>query len=107
MTRRLFAASSLGRYFHSTWYQSIWQSISAAPKTRQRRRRGVLQFESLDARRVMHGEDLFDFGEGEAGSVVEAFSLTDVNTASDTFNQPVSPGDFTQQASAWYFGHST
>lgn len=55
----------------------------------------------------MYGADFLGLGEGEAGSVVAGFSLTDVNPNSVTFNQSVSPSDFLQQASAWYFGHAT
>ena len=35
------------------------------------------------------------------------FSLTDVNTASLTFNQPLSPRLYEGAVSAWYFGYST
>jgi hypothetical protein len=55
----------------------------------------------------MYGADVLGQGEGEPGVQVEEFALTDVNPNSVTFNQPVSPRDFLQQASAWYFGHST
>lgn len=35
------------------------------------------------------------------------FSLTDVNAASLTFNQPVTPRDYIGFVSAYYFGHAT
>ena len=35
------------------------------------------------------------------------FSLMDVNPASATFNQLVSPRDYLGKTSAWYFGYST
>lgn len=35
------------------------------------------------------------------------FSLLDVNPTSATAAQPVSPRDYLQQVSAWYFGHAT
>ncbi len=38
---------------------------------------------------------------------VPDFSLTDVNTASATYNQAVSPRDYLQKVSGWYFGHAT
>jgi hypothetical protein len=41
------------------------------------------------------------------GQVVPAFSLTDVNPDSQTNQQAVSPRDYLQQVSAWYFGHAT
>ena len=73
-----------------------------------------MRFESLEARRVMYGADVLnlaegflDSAEGEAGSTVGEFSLTDVNPESTDFSQSVSPSDYLQHASAWYFGHST
>ena len=49
-----------------------------------------------------------------AGPAVEAiaemmpdFALVDTNTTSSTYDQPVSPRDYLQQVSAWYFGHAT
>ena len=39
--------------------------------------------------------------------MVPDFSLLDVNMASTTFNQPVSPRDYLGQASGWYFGSAT
>jgi len=41
-----------------------------------------------------------------ADSVVD-FSLLDVNPNSATHDQPVSPRDYMQKVSAWYFGHAT
>ncbi len=41
------------------------------------------------------------------GEVVPDFSLIDVNPASSTHDQPVSPRDYLQQVSGWYFGHAT
>ncbi len=35
------------------------------------------------------------------------FSLTDVNKTSATYGEAVSPRDYLDHASAWYFGHST
>jgi hypothetical protein len=35
------------------------------------------------------------------------FQLTDVNTNSPTYSLLVSPRDFENTISAWYFGHST
>lgn len=39
--------------------------------------------------------------------MVPDFSLLDVNIASSTFNQSVSPRDYLQQTSGWYFGEAT
>lgn len=41
------------------------------------------------------------------GDLAPDFSLLDVNPASPTANQPVSPRDYLQRVSGWYFGHST
>ena len=38
---------------------------------------------------------------------VPDFSLIDLNTTSLTFNQAVSPRDYLQKVSGWYFGHAT
>ena len=40
------------------------------------------------------------------GFVVD-FSILDVNPNSATHDQPVSPRDYLQKVSAWYFGHAT
>ena len=102
MPRHLFAEIAVDRC-----WQRIRQLLCAASPARHRRRNGVFQFKLLEARRVMYGADVLGQGEGEPGVQVEEFALTDVNPNSVTFNQPVSPRDFLQQASAWYFGHST
>ena len=39
--------------------------------------------------------------------LVPDFALMDVNPTSTTYDQAVSPRDYLQQVSAWYFGHST
>lgn len=41
------------------------------------------------------------------GGAVPDFVLTDVNPNSATAGQPVSPRDYLQKVSAWYFGHAT
>jgi len=35
------------------------------------------------------------------------FELVDVNETSATFDTPVSPRDYLQRVSGWYFGHAT
>jgi len=42
-----------------------------------------------------------------SGPVMPDFLLEDVNATSSTFGQPVSPRDYLQQVSGWYFGHAT
>ncbi|NUP08762.1 MAG: hypothetical protein HOW73_22160 [Polyangiaceae bacterium] len=41
------------------------------------------------------------------GDLVPDFHLIDVNPASPTADQPVSPRDYLQKVSGWYFGHAT
>lgn len=41
------------------------------------------------------------------GEVVPDFGLLDVNTASPTSGTVVSPRDYLEQVSGWYFGHAT
>lgn len=41
------------------------------------------------------------------GQVPAAWQLTDLNSASPSFQQPVGPGLSLGRASAWYFGHAT
>ena len=43
--------------------------------------------------------------EGE-GEPLPDFALVDVNPTSPTYNQDVSPRDYVQQVSAWYFAHA-
>jgi len=42
-----------------------------------------------------------------ASQAVTEFVLVDVNPNSATGGQQVSPRDYLQKASAWYFGHAT
>ena len=64
-------------------------------------------FEQFEARRMLHG-GMGETGEGEGiGQVVRDFSLVDLNSTSPTYNQQVSPRDFLDQTSLWYFGHAT
>lgn len=41
------------------------------------------------------------------GEVMPDFLLIDVNPASPTHDRSVSPRDYLQQTSGWYFGHAT
>lgn len=41
------------------------------------------------------------------GEVVAALSLQDVNPASDRYEDAVSPRDYLEMVSGWYFGHAT
>jgi len=58
---------------------------------------------------MMHGQEAVPAGglpEGEDVGVMPAFSLVDVNPTSPTFNTSVSPRDYLQQVSAYYFGYA-
>ncbi|MHB8861909.1 MAG: hypothetical protein ACYC6N_05860 [Pirellulaceae bacterium] len=62
--------------------------------------------EKLESRHLLHGADEISpvlWGEGEATAMPD-FTLTDVNSGSATANQGVSPRDYLQQVSGWYFG---
>ncbi len=72
----------------------------------------ALAIESLEARCLLHGgaalvaaSSAASAGEGEAAAMPD-FTLTDVNPASSTGNRPVSPRDYLEQVSGWYFGHA-
>ena len=102
MTRQRLTGNLIGR----SWTR-MRRLLNAPRKRDSRRLPAAIRFEPLETRRVMYGADLFDLAEGEAGSQVAEFALTDVNPNSATYNQQVSPSDYLQQVSAWYFGHST
>ena len=46
-------------------------------------------------------------GGGPPAGQVPDFALVDVNSTSATYDQAVSPRDYLQKVSAWYFGHAT
>lgn len=66
-------------------------------------------FEVLESRRMMYG-GIESFApvmaEGEDAQMPD-FSLNDVNETSPTFGQPISPRNYLQEVSAWYFGHGS
>ena len=83
-------------------------TVGAVRGKRTQTRRG-LRFETLEARHLLHGGVGFPAGvtgEGESSPMPD-FTLTDVNPASATKDQGVSPRDYLEQVSAWYFGHAT
>lgn len=78
----------------------------SAPRQARRRLAAV---EHLEPRWMLHGADLsFEpwTAEGE-GNALPDFSLVDFNPNSATYEQAISPRDYLQQVSAWYFGHTT
>ncbi len=46
-------------------------------------------------------------GGPDPGAAVPDFSIPDVNATSPRFDESVSPRDYLQAVSAWYFGHAT
>ncbi len=48
-----------------------------------------------------------DDSPGDPVIAVPDFALVDVNPTSVTYDQAVSPRDYLQRVSAWYFGHAT
>ena len=65
-----------------------------------------LRVELLEPRRMLHGgADFFASfaAEGEAAPLPD-FALVDVNPSSSRADQEVSPRDYLQSVSGWYFG---
>jgi hypothetical protein len=62
---------------------------------------------------VTPADDLAPGEPGDASVFTESpppladFSLADVNETSPSFGQPVSPRDYLERVSGWYFGHAT
>jgi len=85
------------------------QGLSAVfREDRRRRPRPLRGLERLEPRQMLEGSGEALLPEGEQASVpMPDFSLIDVNPNSATYNQPVSPRDFLQQVSAFYFTHAT
>jgi hypothetical protein len=75
--------------------------------TGQRRQSRRLTAERLESRWLLAGvNDHIDFAEGEA-DVVSDFALVDLNPNSATYEDAVSPRDYLQQVSGWYFTYAT
>lgn len=75
--------------------------------SRRRTRHRSFRFERLEHRLAMDGALPMVVAEGEGGVPLADFSLADVNPASTTYQQNVSPRDYLDQTTAWYFGHAT
>jgi hypothetical protein len=60
---------------------------------------------------MLHGGDdlvMSPLSEGaELAEPVADFAVVDVNPSSDRFDQMVSPRDYLQMVSGWYFGNGT
>jgi hypothetical protein len=70
-----------------------------------------LRLEALETRQLLDAGQAAELAALERAAGEEtpmpAFSLVDVNPASSTYNQSVSPRDYLQRTTAWYFGHAT
>lgn len=62
---------------------------------------------ALAALAILAGACGKDDPAGPASGAMPDFQLVDVNPASPTYAQSVSPRDYLQKVSAWYFGHAT
>ena len=89
--------------FRSLSSQSFSCERGGRPVHRMRYRTAAV--ERLESRYLLDGAALT--GEGESDGPLPDFELVDVNPASVSFQQPISPRDYMDGASAWYFGHAT
>ncbi len=60
-----------------------------------------LAVELFERRDLLHGGDIL------SPSAMPDFDLADLNPTSPRFGEVVSPRDYLQQVSGWYFTHST
>jgi hypothetical protein len=66
-----------------------------------------LSAERLETRDLLAGvTDTLDIAEGE-GTAAPDFAIVDLNANSDSYQQAVSPRDYLQQVSGWYFTYAT
>ena len=66
-----------------------------------------LTIERLESRIVLSGTTMPETPPEGEGSAIADFLLDDVNPASPRFGEAVSPRDYTDDISAWYFGQAT
>ncbi len=79
---------------------------------RSRRHGFMPRVERLEPRQLLDASglvplDAVSAAEGEGANIAPDFSLVDMNPASPTYNQPVSPRDYLGSVSVWMFGYST
>ena len=70
-------------------------------------RRGARRLAPLLALALLAAACGKDDPAGPSQQVMPDFTLVDVNPTSATVAQTVSPRDYLQKVSAWYFGHAT
>ena len=67
----------------------------------------LLAFAACGATSSGAGGDSDPRGGGDTDGPAPDFALLDVNTTSATYDTSVSPRDYLDKVSAWYFGHAT
>jgi hypothetical protein len=72
----------------------------------------IPRVERLESRRFLDASgfaafDVDRLAEGESADIAPDFSIVDLNPASPTYNQAVSPRDYLGSVSVWMFGYST
>jgi hypothetical protein len=86
-----------------------WMQFGRRPsRFRGLRSRRVMVLESLEMRALMSADGvsaIVSSAEAESSTVISDFSLIDVNANSPTHAQSVSPRDYLNQVSAYYFGY--
>lgn len=86
--------------FFSRWF--------ASPRAKRQQIRRLSGCETLETRCLLAAEAAFvwsDAAEAEATIAAPDFSLVDVNPNSSRHGEQVSPRDYLQQVSAYYFGY--
>lgn len=81
-------------------------TLNRRPAEQARRHRRLVA-ERLESRWLLAGmADDFEFAEGE-DAIAPDFAIVDLNANSDTYEDAVSPRDYLQQVSGWYFTYAT
>lgn len=80
-------------------YRSRQSRSAIRPRFASHPRR--LAVERFERRDMLHG------GDDLSPSAMPDFELTDLNPTSPRFGEVVSPRDYLQKVSGWYFTHST
>jgi hypothetical protein len=99
----------------SVWHRRHWSRVVpflgrwfSRPSAQRPRGRRLTGCETLETRRLLTAESAFVWtptAEGEAPGAMPDFSLVDVNPNSARSGDHVSPRDYQQQVSAYYFGY--
>ena len=82
---------------------SLFASARRRPRTLPRRSR--IRVEQLEPRLMLHGGETG--AHGEPAEIAADFAAMDLNMTSSSHGLPVSPRDYLQTVSGWYFGQAT